>query len=207
MHKSIVFSRKEVEALLDGRKTQFRTLTEVYSPGDIVFIKERWATLRFSYDFDSKICDDYWECDPKVVKEYMSREGKYFDFDHTPTCSVVYEANREGMWEENKKDRGFSWRSARTMSEWASRILIFIEKFESGDRLLDISNGDVLAEGWSGECVGSKGRDYMESCPVCNYSAFLDSWDARVGKKNPQALHQKNPCVLKYTFSVREIKK
>lgn len=89
------------------------------APGQVLYGREAWAALRFSHDHETGICDDYTECSPIDVLDYLQDIHFYGTPQMHPRNGFVYRAT--GEWPTHKDDRGFSWRGASVMPYGAVR--------------------------------------------------------------------------------------
>jgi hypothetical protein len=109
-------------------------------PGDRLWVREAWASLRFSYDFESGQCDDYESVEPSDVLRWRQSE---FARPYRPKFDIAYSAN----WEpQHVQERGFKWRPSIHMPRWASRLTLEIVSVRV-ERLQEISEADAAAEG------------------------------------------------------------
>lgn len=203
----IIFNTEMVRAILGGCKTQTRRvihcppfdstdegvkqevrLGNVKCPhgeaGDLLWVRETWQALRFSFDPESGVCDDYRACDPERVLDYqIEQEGIL----NRPLYAFVYAA--DGGWGDCREDRGFAWRSPVHMPRWASRIWLRIVSVRH-ERLQDISEADAKAE-------GVKAQSVALSPGIESYVAtFAELWDSIYG---PDAWDA-NPWVWRIEF-------
>lgn len=113
-----------------------RVLCPYGEPGDRLYVKEAW---RAPVNLDDK--------SPKQIGE------KALEAYETPWCPVQYEADGvrdnwdRAMWPEPGR-----YRHARFMPRWASRITLEVTGVRV-ERLYDISDDDILAEGVTREVV------------------------------------------------------
>lgn len=196
--KPMLFSGHLVRALLEGRKVQTRRPASVESlpngmitpvsgyaprspeehlsycpygqPGDLIWVRETWASVHFSVDYESGICDDI------------------YDLNGNEDGEIIYRASF-GADDEDIECRGFKWRPSIHMPRWASRLTLRITNVRI-ERLQDISENDAASEGievfnedgnlwYSGYMQGEE--SWFDSPEIwhCNdpVQAFKELWD------------------------------
>jgi len=166
-------------------------------PGDLLWVRETWAALSFSYDEQDNV-DDWCNIDPKIIKE--EGRNKWHD--------LVYRA--DDYWlhydEAYVKDRGFAWRPSIYMPRWASRITLEVLRVRV-ERLQEISQADARAEGVDPVLKDAGAQapggywyeepDYVE--------AFANLWDSIHSKPKPRnkdpRTGARNICFVSYPWA------
>ena len=217
--RPIIFSANMVRAILDGRKTQTRRVVKPQPlpiPGDVppapgdngwwwscnaarsmiqmrempsfcpygtsgdrLWVRETWQARHVSIDPETGYRDDVWAAE-SIPK---SNESGYW--------GVAYAATDESA-EDHKDDRGFAWRPSVHMPRWAARILLEITQVRV-ERLQDISEDDVQAEGCTGSPFG----------PAADKMLFPTLWDS-INKATPW---ESDPWVWALSFKVIETRR
>lgn len=158
--KPIVLLTPEVEAIIDGRKTQTRLAVKPqlviidqcygmniiplipnaknfiecccpYQPGDILYVKETWAWLS-SWDCDNNMCN----CET-VYKDEMG-------------C-FNYRTNYGTTKDDSFPPDIFKWKSSRFMPKVAARLFLEVKNVRV-ERLQDVGWNDVVKEGIEPAC-------------------------------------------------------
>jgi len=137
-HHPLILRTEQVQAILDGRKTQDRKLIKYplkcpthhisigesysgpilewspYQPGDLLYVKETWQETTWLHQMD----ENY---------------------------GYIYQASENGKdWEAN--DEEFVWKSPAIMPKSAARIWLEITNVRT-ERLQDITEEDAIKEG------------------------------------------------------------
>ena len=100
-------------------------------PGDEIWIKEAFAFIHISKDFDTGIADDFWGSK---------------DIPHTATDYWIAQYKADPHHEDDVDDRGFPWRSPMYMPRHAARIVRRVESV-GFEFLQDITPAGAMAEG------------------------------------------------------------
>jgi hypothetical protein len=91
--------------------------------GDQLLMRETFATVRYSYDFETGYVDDVYDASPESIRQYIERKNHtnsiFKDFSK-PYCGVIYKA--DGRFEEDIGERPFRWRAPVVMPAWAVRF-------------------------------------------------------------------------------------
>ena len=171
------FNAEEIQAILDGRKTQFRWVIkppfEIHPNG---FITKPKGSDRFHpYKFPYEIGDIIW-----------ARET----WQHNPYGGIVY---RAGSGIVDCDGRG--WKSPILMPRWASRITREITNIR-WEPLQKISAPDIWAEGVRNNSL-RRIRDAQEQASSGYYGfrqriTFIELWNSLNAKKHPW---ESNPWV------------
>jgi hypothetical protein len=133
-----------IRAILNGKKTQTRRIASLAQcvnkkgcpygdPGDLLWVRETWQAIHVSFDPETGLYDDFYA--PKTIPK-----------DNPSNWWAVRYAATDPEANDNKEDRGFSWRPSIFMPRWASRITLEIAAVRI-ERLQDISEDDAQAEG------------------------------------------------------------
>jgi hypothetical protein len=142
--RPILFSGPMIRAILNGEKTQTRRIASLAQcvnkkgcpygdPGDLLWVRETWQAIHVSFDPETGLYDDFYT--PKTIPK-----------DNPSNWWAVRYAATDPEANDNKEDRGFSWRPSIFMPRWASRITLEIAAVRI-ERLQDISEDDARAEG------------------------------------------------------------
>jgi len=159
--------------------------------GDVLWVRESWASLRFGYDIESEYVDDWSEVEPATVRSYL--ESGHAEF-HRPRFSIVH---REVWGSDDFHDRGFRWRSPVTMPRWAARIFLRVEEVRV-EQVQDISEEDAQAEGVGPFLMGYAGVSADNMTEIESYRAsFEDLWNTIHG----EGAWARNDWVFIYHFS------
>ena len=167
--RPILFSAPMIQALRAGSKTQTRRklkpqpaeLVEGQTPkalriaaGDRLWVRESYAVTKYSLDYETGMEESYFEWDD----EYGDPRS-YLDGDPRVGCcaALCYRADGEdnnpselypciGLKGEVLRPAEIRWRPSIFMPRWASRLTLLVDGVK-GERLQDISEADVIAEG------------------------------------------------------------
>lgn len=130
--RSIILAAWEVQAILDGRKTQLRRLVKPQPSKDKG--KAAWAVGEFP-QVKNNIKSPFGQPGDKLwCKETWANTS------NDDSMPVYYHANNQ--IENLQRD----WRSPVTMPKWASRITLLVEKVWV-QRVRDVSDKEIVAEG------------------------------------------------------------
>lgn len=183
--RPILFNADMVRAILDGRKTQTRRVVKPQPeyreneslPGHFGTWLHGW-----NLDHECVIPSDYWKHCPHgqpgdrlwVRETWMNLKGTGVSGSPDPKFNpkqipVAYRAECTAEGEDARIDMGLKWRPSIYMPRWASRINLEITGVRV-ERLQDISDDDVWAEGWESVSVGN-----------CDYKNFGELWESISG--------------------------
>ena len=199
--KGILFKPKIIQAIIEGRKTQF---TRVIKP----------QPKRINDDFDGT-----WEWKEKghyyddltlasMLREnarYQVGEVVYIKEAFCPECYKI-DGVEDACYKIDEYDPEsiptyidcleFKWKSPLFMPAWAARYFIVITDVEV-QKVQEISFVDILYEGW----------DVRTSEPLTDRTAgedardwFRNLWDSI----NPKYPWESNPWVFAYTFKIKQ---
>lgn len=152
-------------------------------PGDRLWVKEKHVLLD----------RDGWS-DPARPRDAMisgRRNGVgYADFEHDPDS------------ERCRKELGYKWRPSIHMPRWASRVTLEITDVRV-QRLQDISDADILAEGFDGAHLNCENNaDTVDAVARMAMRVWYSKlWDSINGKRSPWSA---NPFVWALTFKRME---
>jgi hypothetical protein len=154
-------------------------------------VKETWASVWFSEDFETGYADDWDNVKPtpKSVEEAKAKRG----------WPLMYKA--DGHWDEDVEERGFRWLTPIFMPRWASRITLEVAGIRV-ERLQDIDMTDVEDEGVD---VVSKLPLFVKPgkaediAKFVAHNEFKKLWDSINGKKHPW---ESNPWVWVVEFEL-----
>ena len=192
--RSVVFSGAEVGAALDGRKWQFRRVVDLsrvgFTPSWVGWVdhpddgpgwyaqdvdqpygedSECWGEHRLTCPFGQPggrlWCRETWAVPGTVARS---------DDPITPGMPVVYRADGEDP---------YSWRSPVTMPRWACRLVLDPIVEVRVQRLQEISEADILAEGVEDYFHGCYSFDYLYLGYTAARANFRRFWDETQGKR------------------------
>ena len=220
----LVCSAWEVQAFLDGSKTQFRRAMKDQphsSVTELSFIGSRGPSMNYFYDWMSVGQGEesqFWRCpfgqpgDRLWVRECWRQGTPAWngpDFD----SEVRYRID-QSEWPPCE------WQDATTMPQWASRITLEVVDVR-GVRVQEISEEDIIAEGieslgwhWAASSEAGAGRflywerdeappePWMSSCETA-HDIYRWLWDSDNAKRGPAFCFAANPWV--WTGEVRRI--
>lgn len=179
----ILFSGEMVRALLAGRKTQTRRLSESWmkvKAGDRLWVRETWAT--------EKLMDPFRPVD--IPAQYQNYYGE--------KPFIAYKA-------DGPVDAGKT-RTSLHMPRWASRITLEATADARRERLQDIDREGALSEGI--QVLPLQSADdpsaWYQSSPGVNQArtpqdSFRKLWESLHGETAPWA---SNPMVTVISFRV-----
>ena len=184
--RGILFKPPMVREVLADYKTQTRRMPDNRNlknvvVGDILYVKETWACIDWSEDYEyHDVTID--EIDNPKPDDYCRKRLIYAADCHFEDC-------------DNPEDRGFSWRPSIFIPKWASRIKLLVTGIRD-EPLQNLSQEDALAEGirtvtkdgtYKKHCVLDKG-DYsstpwqdMSPTPIGAFEKLWDSINAKDG--------------------------
>lgn len=205
MMRPMIFDAESVRAILDGRKTQTRRVAKPgdippHGVGDLLWVRETWATVRFQCDPEGWI-EEERDADPSEVELHLKSERSPRRW----RMAVRYRATYDDMGERSA-DRGFRWRSPLHMPRWTSRITLEIRDVRC-ERVQCINEDDAFKEGVTCPSCGYTTKDawIQRDHRLCDgrsgttVDAYADRWDSINGKKHPWS---SNPWVWVYRFVV-----
>lgn len=132
-----------------------------YKPGDVLWVRETWAVGDCALDCPGRLFED--ECPFKHVGEKCYKyKQQYVDLD----------------------DLDFKWHSPVTMPREAARLFLRVKDVRV-ERLNQITNNDILREGFRSESCNICVHDGGSGCEHCFaiLNPFRKSWDARNAKR------------------------
>lgn len=222
--RPILFSDEMVRAILEGRKTQTRRVSDLeiyeerYLNGRAFEISYKMPTSSGNMGggeaatrkyFAEKFCKYGTVGDRLWVREAWAKVPFTCTWNELP-----YKRSPDGEWNAFYRtgfDRSApsSWKPSIHMPRWASRITLEVTGVRV-ERLQDISDEDANAEGFEGTFEHSQGCDYedcalaggVEDCDgelstaVDNFQTYWDSFNA----KNPSHSWAANPWVWAISF-------
>ena len=163
--KPIVFSTEMVQAILERRKTLTRRVIEPqldidrspYQRGDILWVKETWRLIDFSF------------IDDNVSASVQFKDG---------TTGVRLHYLKHGMNERT------GWRSPRYMPRAAARIFLEVVKDVRVEMLQDITEEDAKREGIKQqyEADYDYGTNSTLTRTITAKMFFWELWDSRYAK-------------------------
>lgn len=205
-HRGVIMSPASVLAILDGRKTQTRRTKATYTVGDVLYVKEPWASR--------------WDCRGLADEFYMytyaatPRVGIRVPGIQRPVDRMTY-LDHSTELEHHLFGWPIKWRTAMFMPRQAARLWIRITEVRE-EPLHEISQYDVLAEGFTmltkdggrtykfglADSDGWPGNDdfgwHWKHWSTDHRQAFARHWDGINAKRGyPWA---DNPTVHAYTF-------
>lgn len=163
------------------------------TPGSKIWVKEAWATVHLSYSFEGYFLD---------VEDLRGKKpSSWHD-------KVFYRSTGP---DETAEERGFRWRPARQMPQWASRLMLEIEDV-SICRLQDITDAQLADMGLVEDFVVSArsfpiwqdiemGADLstISNIPLYYYQQL---WE----EAYPQSGWESNPWTWMATYKKQEIR-
>jgi len=197
--RPIIFSAPMIHALLDGRKTQTRRILKP---------RKKWRDRGYTHLDMEVLVDELWWWDglrdnigasapiPYAPGDRLwVREAVRFDARHDvvePLGAhglVWYEADGPVNWPEREGSPG-KLRPSIHMPRWASRLTLTVTDVRV-QRLQDISEDDMRAEGMHGNAGGAWGCEGL-------VEDFTDLWDTIHG----EGAWDRNDWVAAITFTV-----
>jgi hypothetical protein len=213
--RPILFSAPMVRALLDGTKTQTRRVVKQLDPkmgacttgtdgrpmsvcwafggpvlycpygqpGDRIWVRETWGVISHAWDEACNLID--WVPDRPVtaISEMPFGQGYY-------SGHVIYAADGAFEWsgdDDGDGDPRSAWHPSIHMPRRASRILLEIASVRV-ERLQDISDADIVAEGIDMEALAESQDRYDIVCKGSGASgratertAWRDLWESTGG--------------------------
>ena len=197
--KPIMFNTYLIQGILQGRKIQTRRVIKDVSP--IVTIIDRY----------NKICNWTMWNERRIVKTIKPRyEEKdilwvretWQDFHNVGDCGIGCEYGcTHGNYAYKATgnfDNEIKWKSSRFIPKEAARIFLEVTDIIV-ERLWDISEEDVMAEGIEMNNIPHEGWYWMENVYSTDSAllAYERLWDKINGKKYPW---ESNPWVWAITF-------
>jgi hypothetical protein len=207
MEKPILFNTEMVQAILDNRKTQTRRVLKPdgkyrldvvcppdgsdmkspYKPGDKLWVRETWGSVRLFRDRELGVVDDWVECTPDQARQERNI--------YSPSCVIAYKAG--SGWDEDFGARGFHWKPSIHMPKWQSRIWLEVIGVRV-ERVQDISEEDAKAEGCVCRSWESVEHDKQWNAKEYHANVFSGLWDSVNAKRGFG--WDENPWVWVYKF-------
>lgn len=156
-------------------------------PGDRLWVRETWASIFVTYDFETGACDWITEILPDQVKAYRDRNS--FDSFWKPSCVIEYRAdgNFDGYAPE---EMDFRWRPSIHLPRWACRIVLEVTDVRA-ERIQEMTDEDAIAEGvqWTEDgplhghhlCPETAGAWHNTATPREGFACLWDSIYAKQG--------------------------
>lgn len=198
-----------VQAILDGRKTQMRTVLKPQPPDYIPaagaeLVDDRWCWLS---GFDGSICDTF-KVPHKIGDRFWIREAYQLPaiLNTTPPRKVSsmspvrYPVNEGRDMDEDGDGNPIKLRPGIHMPRWASRLTLVVTDVRV-QRLCNISEADAKAEGCN--AIGYEdGPDEVRDVRsyVFDFMRICDSQDKDRGLD-----WVSNPWVVATTFEVHKV--
>lgn len=171
-------------------------LRPIWEPGDLLWVRETWASIRLEYNFEVTYALD------AIIDLNGSKPGPgghgYSDAGVGPVKEkIVYRADGDPY--ESAEERGFKWRPSIHMPRWASRLTLEVVSVRV-ERLQDISIEDAIAEGVFQDFDPPDGHGFRSEAR----NLYRELWDslAKLGEKWAD-----NPWVWVIEFKPVEVAK
>ena len=176
--KGKIFNAQEVQAIIAGRKTQFRELINTKQS----FIEPSQPYGKCPYQVGQKIfCKEVWG-----IEKY-GENGEYEDSYGEPTRTLICYKN-----DGDKTPITNHWNAARLMPQWASRLTLLITGIKV-ERLGDISKEDAIAEAPQYSII----QPFGNKNPI---DFFKTLWN--LTHKKPEEKFEASPFVWVVSFEV-----
>ncbi|MCK5581905.1 MAG: hypothetical protein KAJ18_11605 [Candidatus Omnitrophica bacterium] len=218
--RQILFNTEMVQAILGGRKIHtrrpvqkpfkecddFDSVDNVQGfarcpfgkPGDLLYVRETWNAVHFSYDYESGCCDEWY-----AAEKIPEKKSSFY--------VTVYAA--DGGWDNDAYERGFPWRPNIHMPRWASRITlkverVWVERVQNIDELRALNEGIKELSNCSPPNYSKTEKQYMGGDCVgfkTAKDAFSYLWDSIYNQQKDIRKNfpwESNPWVWACEFSV-----
>lgn len=207
--KGKIFNAQEVQSILNGSKVMFREVGKhkdfsnekcPYQVGQKIFCKESWVLVEDHLDYETgeEWSVREWEGSLEEAQAHLEGDARF-----GLKASVYYSADGEdenpaemhdtiGIGGKLLSKKEIPWKSAKSMLQWASRIILQIKSIEV-ERLQELTFGDALREGISDTFEGSYDGEML-------LEKFKDDWNAT--HKKPEEKFEASPWVWKVQFEV-----
>lgn len=175
--RPIIFSAYDVRAILDGRKTQTRRIYKAKngqicpSPNDLPSMQQAARLCPFGQSGDRLWARENWA---------------WYPLDEDASC-VIWRADYKP--DANPPAEFGAWQSSANMPRWASRILLEVTAVLV-ERLQDISDEDVLAEGLK-TLSKDGGRTFKTGVPDQDGLPDGDGWPWRAWEEDPRRAYKR----------------
>lgn len=203
--KPVLFSTHDVQAVIDGRKTQFRHIAKLpnYYNGGAIYPN---GSLGLKYETKDKLI---YRLFPKFeigdilyVRETFAEVPNGF-VDGIETGQYIYRADKN---ENGVTKWSADWKSSMHMPKEAARIFLKVTDVKA-ERLQYITEADAIADGISpvqefDSGNGLSGRQFYENYLPKGYTEVLpiDSFQSLWRKRHGDESWNENPYVFAYTF-------
>jgi len=186
--RPILFSSPMVRAILEGRKTMTRRVTKL-ADGSLASDEDIPDGGRCDYVMDFSRSFPMWErryCPYGKPGERLWVRETFSKYNHPSNPHIIYRADDPG-------DKYLKWEPSIFMPRWASRITLEITGVRV-ERINDISEEDVWAEGWSviADMPDKNGGN-------CRFKNFGEFWDSINGERQGCSWEE-NPFVWVVEF-------
>lgn len=215
--KPILFDTDELNATLDGKKTELR---QIIKPQPIKCIYSDCGCSEFTYD---KLARNLYCCNCGYPQEHEQKPESYIYTNHYVSpynvddtlyvkeswCKIdnalpgynkyIYKANETLMSRRIRKDLSYEWHAAKYMPKEAARIFVRVIDVRA-ERLREIDKGDAATkEGYENFYNG----EYLLEPAIVG---FVEDWDNRIPQKDiSQYGWNANPWVWVIRFERVEV--
>ena len=193
--KSILFSTEMVKAILAGKKSVTRRVIKPQpamrlEPSELPQYPDEW--------FDEN--GYYWRCPYPPGTVLWVKETWYDRRDRTPETQDLNAVHYAADWQPTDEIAYLHYkRSSRYMPRWVARLFLRVKSVRA-ERLQDIPEADVTAEGFVGDFYGEEiGIGPTEDKRSARIY-FADYWDSLNAKRGFG--WNMNPWVFVYEFEV-----
>lgn len=153
--------------------------------GDRLYVRETWAALQLSYDYESGHCEEVENLGSIPRTDPRTKDGGVFS---RPRYTVAYRS--DDRWEARREDRGFDWTPSIHMPRWASRLFLEVTGVRV-ERLGAMPRADARAEGVETLDEYHNYLDHAAAIGVGTGDAetkvFAALWDSLYGAKPGQS--------------------